>query len=214
MRLILASGSPRRRELLARLGWAFAVIRPDIDETPLPAESPDKYVARLSREKAAAGRALITTDSWDDPTWIIAADTTVALGPDILGKPTDVAEATTMLQRLRGQTHVVFTGITVVRVDTGLVKTSVAATEVCMRYYADDEIARYVASGDPYDKAGSYAIQHEFFRPVERINGCYANVMGLPLCALYSLFVAQGVKSMNAVLCDPTVANHCVVQPG
>ena len=212
MRLILASGSPRRRELLARVGWAFSVIKPDIDETPLAAEAPDQYVTRLSREKATAAHALIASQSRDDPVLIIAADTTVALGSDILGKPVDAADATAMLRRLRGQAHVVFTGITLLRVDTGLVKTTVAATHVCMREYDDDEIAQYVASGDPFDKAGSYAIQHSFFRPVERIDGCYANVMGLPLCTLYNLLREQGVEPSTALLCDPTIANHCVMQ--
>lgn len=214
MRLILASGSPRRREILARLGWTFAVIRPDIDETLLPAEPPDHYVARLSREKALTVRS---SPAWEnDPesnesALIIAADTTVALDSDILGKPADAAEATAMLLRLRGRAHTVFTGITVCRADTDAIETVVTATQVHMRDYSDAEIARYVDSGDPFDKAGSYAIQHAFFRPVKRIEGCYANVMGLPLCTLYKLLAAQGDESPTTLTCDPAAA-RCVMQ--
>ncbi|MHB8629790.1 MAG: Maf family protein [Aggregatilineales bacterium] len=214
MRLILASGSPRRREILARLGWTFAVIRPDIDETPYPAEPPDQYVARLSREKAlivGSSPAWKNDPESDEPALIIAADTTVALDSAILGKPADAGEATAMLRQLRGRAHTVFTGITVCRADMDDVETVVAATHVHMRHYSDNEIARYVATGDPFDKAGSYAIQHVFFRPVERIEGCYANVMGLPLCTLYGLLATQGVKSATALTCDPA-AGRCVMQ--
>ncbi len=214
MRLILASGSPRRREILARLGWTFAVIRPDIDETPYPAEPPDQYVARLSREKALIVRSSLVWENdpeSDESALIIAADTTVALDSEILGKPADAAEATTMLRQLRGRTHTVFTGITVCRADTNDMETVVTATQVHMRDYSDDEIVRYVTTGDPFDKAGSYAIQHAFFRPVERIEGCYANVMGLPLCTLYRLLAADGVKSPTALTCD-SAAGRCAIQ--
>jgi MAF protein len=211
--LILASGSPRRRELLARWGWTFAIIKPDIDETPLPVEPPDAYVARLSREKARAGRALVAADRVADATLIIAADTTVALGSEILGKPADAAEAIAMLRQLRGRAHMVFTGITVCQADSDAIKTTVTATQVHMRSYSDGEIERYVASGDPFDKAGSYAIQHAFFHPVERIDGCYANVMGLPLCTLYGLLAAQGVEPPTPLACV-LAAGQCVMQTG
>jgi len=214
--LVLASGSPRRRELLARLGWTFAIIKPDIDETPLPGEPPEQYVARLSREKARTVCASIRPDTpsgHGQPALIVAADTTVALGGAILGKPVDADDATAMLRRLRGQRHTVFTGITVCEAATALIETVVTATEVDMRPYSDDEIARYVASSDPFDKAGSYAIQHAFFRPVERLEGCYANVMGLPLCTLHRLLAVHGVEAPAALPCNP-LAGQCVMQTG
>jgi len=194
MRLVLASGSPRRRELLTHLGWPFVVQRPDIDETPFPTEPADQYVTRLSREKA-----LVVTAEPDD--WIIAADTTVALGNDILGKPADATEAVAMLGQLRGREHTVYTGLTLRIVHSGAITTTVSATRVTMRNYSDADIDRYVASNEPYDKAGGYAIQDVLFRPVAAIDGCYANVMGLPLCILSVMLAAQGILSPTAIGC-------------
>ena len=204
MRLVLASGSPRRRELLTRLGWPFVVQRPDIDETPFPAEPADQYVARLSREKAL----VIVAEEGD---WIIAADTTVALSGAILGKPADDAEATTMLTQLRDREHTVYTGLTL-RVDhKSILETTVTATRVTMRNYNDAEIARYIASGEPFDKAGGYAIQDTLFHPVAHMNGCYANVMGMPLCILATMFISQGMTSPNGIACRAN-NGRCVVE--
>jgi MAF protein len=183
--LILASGSPRRRELLGLVGWQFRVEPADVDETPFPVESPAAYVHRLAESKAIAASAQAGPDDI-----ILAADTTVAEIPEgmaeedgiILGKPADEAEAVDMLRRLRGRIHKVYTGLAVFRMSDRLLLTDLCSTDVKMRNYGDQEIAAYVASGDPFDKAGGYAIQNEPFHPVESIEGCYANVVGLPVC--------------------------------
>jgi len=174
---ILASSSPRRRELLASLGVDFTVTKPAIDETQREGESPEAYVQRLSAEKAAAVAAQLQT-----PALILAADTIVIDGDAILGKPADADEARLALRHLRGRLHRVCTAITLQRVNGDSQRlTRLDCTEVHMREYDDDEIEAYIATGDPFDKAGSYAIQHPEFAPVDHINGSYTNVMGLPL---------------------------------
>lgn len=177
--LTLASNSPRRRQLLSFGGWMFHVAPVDIDETPQPGEAPLPYVLRMARTKAAhAGQHL-------KPGGVaVAADTTVADGSAILGKPANAAEAVEMLTRLRGRTHQVHTAIAVIRAGEDDPLIDVCTTDVPMRRYTDAEIAEYIATGDPFDKAGGYAIQHAGFRPVEALAGCYANVVGLPLCHL------------------------------
>ncbi len=202
-RLLLASGSPRRRELLTRTGLSFETARPDIDETPLPDELPDTYVARLSLEKSLA------VGDFDGV--ILTADTTVSDDGAILGKPADVDEATAMLRRLRGRAHTVYTGITLRLPTTHETQTLVMASSVLMRDYSDTEIAQYVASGDPFDKAGSYAVQHAEFHPVAQITGCYANVMGLPLCTVCTLLGDHGMTIPVPVACDPA-NSRCVVK--
>lgn len=195
-RLILASGSPRRRELLASLGVDFTVIKSDIDETQHPGEPPYDYVRRLSIEKAAAVAAKL--ESAADV--VLAADTVVILAADtlgvtesgeILGKPADADEARAILRRLRGRSHVVCTALTVRAPDHTL--TELTRTTVLMRDYTDAEIDAYIATGDPFDKAGAYAIQHETFRPVARIEGSYTNVVGLPLETLRPMLAAVGI---------------------
>jgi septum formation protein len=178
--LVLASNSPRRRELLALGGWTFSVRPADVDEMPLPGEAPGTYVLRLAESKAKA-----CAESAKPDEVIIAADTTVAIDGMILGKPRDAAEAAEMLRLLRGRRHQVHTGIGVKKGDVLL--TDLCTTDVPMRPYSDDEITAYVASGDPLDKAGAYAIQHAGFHPVENFSGCFASVMGLPLCHLLRL---------------------------
>jgi septum formation protein len=177
--LILASASPRRRELLAELGVPFAVRSASVDETPQPGESPEALVRRLSRAKALAVAAQSAASA--PGAIILAADTTVVLDGEILGKPADVAEATAMLRRLRGGAHTVLTAIALLDTGDNRLITDLAVTRVTMRDYSDDEIAAYVASGDPFDKAGGYAIQHAGFQPVASIQGSYTNVVGLPL---------------------------------
>jgi MAF protein len=177
MTLLLASGSPRRRDLISLLGLPFRVIKTDLDESRLPDEPPIKYVTRLSREKAQAARQFATS-----PSLILAADTAVVDGADVLGKPVDVADARAMLIRLRDRTHTVCTAITLLEPSSGRMITEVVSSPVLMRPYSDSEIEQYIASGDPFDKAGAYAIQHPDFHPVESFDHCYANVMGLPLC--------------------------------
>lgn len=177
--LILASSSPRRRELIASLGIPFDIIKPDIDETQRADESPLDYVQRLSHEKAQAVVKLA-----DHPAVIVAADTVVILDGEILGKPADPVEARLILERLRGREHVVCTAFTVADTVSGQTVTQRVKTSVHMREYRDDEIEAYIATGDCYDKAGGYAIQHPQFQPVDRIDGDYNNVVGLPLDAV------------------------------
>ena len=181
--LLLASASPRRRELLALLGLPFEVTVADVDEDPLADESPATLVARLSQAKArAAGSS--TGVLFGMASAVIACDTVVALDGALLGKPRDAAEAIAMLRRLGGRFHDVYSAVTLLEPPTSRALTDVARTQVAMRAYSDDEIAVYVASGDPLDKAGAYAIQHAGFHPVTELQGCYANVVGLPLCHL------------------------------
>lgn len=180
--LILASNSPRRRQLLGLTGWTFDSIAADIDEQPLPGEDPRAYVLRLAEEKARCILAGLTGVAQEGA--VVAADTTVVMDGEILGKPRDAAEAEQMLRQLRGRSHQVYSGLVVLGLDNRPIRSAVIATEVHMRAYRDDEILAYVASGDPLDKAGAYAIQHREFHPVDSLNGCYANVIGLPLCHL------------------------------
>ena len=177
--LILASNSPRRRELLALTGLTFDVRPAEIDETPRPAEPPDLYVSRLAWSKGEAAAALAPA-GW----LVLAADTIVADGPELLGKPGGPEQAVAMLRQLRGRTHQVYTAITVIETGGGRTATDRCCTKVPMRAYHEAEIAAYVATGDPLDKAGAYAIQHAGFQPVEHFSGCFASVMGLPLCHL------------------------------
>ncbi len=212
---ILASSSPRRRELVSSLSIPFSIHKPDIDEQQHPCEAPLDYVSRLSREKAAAVAARVTT-----PAMVLAADTVVILAADtlgvdthgeILGKPVDAADARQMLQRLRGRTHQVCTAITLLKLDTtsqSTPLTRVTCTDVTMRDYSDAEIEAYIATGDPFDKAGSYAIQHADFHPVARIEGCYTNVVGLPVCTLRNMLVEFGWPGIEPAIPAPDCTCH------
>ena len=184
----LASNSPRRRELLAQGGWIFTLDVADINEDVQPGEEAAVYVERLAVEKA---RAVLPRSHPEHI--IIGADTTVVLDGEILGKPVDAAEARSMLTRLRGRSHQVYTGIAVLRASDQRLFSDVCLTEVPMRNYSDTEIAAYIASGDPLDKAGAYGIQNPDFQPVINMQGCYASVMGLPLCHLTVLLRKLGV---------------------
>ena len=185
--VILASASPRRRQLLASMGLSFEVAVPDIDENALEGEAVDRLARRLSLAKAEAVAATHVESV------IIAADTIVVIDGHVLGKPSSEADAIDMLARLRDQRHLVYSGLALVDTATGRRCQQVAITPVYMRNYADKEILRYVAGGGAMDKAGAYAIQDAGFVPVARIGNCYANVMGLPLCHLYRALVAFGV---------------------
>ncbi len=186
--LLLASNSPRRKELLALGGLSFHAAGADVDETPLAGEMPGDYVIRLAQVKA---RALVEKAHGEQI--LIGSDTTVAVDNSILGKPADEAEAERMLKQLRGRTHQVYTGVAIYRARDEKMFTELCVTDVPMRAYSDDEIAAYIKTGDPLDKAGAYAIQHAEFNPVETMRGCYAGVMGLPLCHL-----ARALKKMDA----------------
>jgi septum formation protein len=179
--VILASASPRRRELLASLGIEFSVDIPEIDETPKPGEAPRSFAERLAAEKAAA-----ISDATGSV--LIAADTIVVLDDTILGKPTNEPHAFEMLSGLSNQTHEVITGVCVRRDDRVTVFSAV--TRVSFRRLEDREISEYIASGDPMDKAGAYAIQGGAAHMVRAINGSYTNVVGLPLCELHEVLIS------------------------
>jgi MAF protein len=177
--LILASNSPRRKQLLSLGGWAYKFAVADVDESLHPGEGPGDYVLRLAEAKARKSAEMAAHDSV-----VIAADTAVVDDGDILGKPMDEEDATRMIKRLRGHTHQVYTGLALLRVSDSKILTDLTITDVPMRNYSDEEIDAYVQTGNPLDKAGAYAIQHQGFNPVEKMMGCYASVMGLPLCRL------------------------------
>ena len=175
--LVLASNSPRRKQLLGLGNWNFVVNVADIDEAVLEGETPKEYVIRLAQGKALAVKDKATVDNI-----IIGSDTTVVVDDTILGKPVDEQDAEKMLKQLRGRTHQVYTGIALYRVRDGKMLTELSITDVPMREYSDDEIRAYIETGDPMDKAGAYAIQHPDFQPVHSMQGCYAGVMGLSMC--------------------------------
>ena len=206
MTLILASNSPRRHQLLALANCDFIVLAADVDESQLENESPRDYVLRLAEKKARAIKA-------DADKIILASDTTVVDGLDILGKPKDDAEATAMLTRLRGRTHQVYTGVALLRKSDNFLLTDLCVTDVPMRDYSNEEIRAYVATGDPLDKAGAYAIQHAGFSPVASMDGCYASVMGLPLCHVVRLMRKMDIQ-LNAdvpVNCQKLLEYDCPV---
>ena len=189
MNIILASQSPRRRELLERMGLTFTVHAADIDEHTERALPPDKLVEAISREKAAAAAG-----DFDPDAIIIAADTVVALDGDVLGKPHGETEAKAMLARLSGREHQVFTGFTVRRGDKVITRSE--RTLVKFRVLAPAEIEAYVATGEPMDKAGAYGIQNLGSLFVEGLQGDYFNVMGLPVCALGQVLKEFGVSCL------------------
>jgi len=176
---LLASNSPRRKQLIAWTGWTFNVRPADLDESQLPGESPAAYVRRL-----AAGKAREVAVQAGSGQVVLAADTIVADGATLLGKPASPEEARRTLRSLRGRIHQVYTALALLDTAAKKLETDLCITDVPMRDCTDAEIDTYVASGDPLDKAGAYAIQHAGFHPVENFSGCYASVMGLPLCHL------------------------------
>ena len=209
----MASNSPRRRQLLALTGWNFDISPAEVDERPLPGELPPAYVLRLAESKARGAGALVPAEAV-----IIAADTTVAAtnadgGVDILGKPADAADAEGMLRRLRGHTHQVYTALAVLHPVQSVLLLDWCATQVPMRETSDVEISAYVASGNPLDKAGAYAIQHAGFHPVESLAGCYANVVGLPLCHLTRTLGKLGITPLNDVphTCQSALEYQCPI---
>jgi septum formation protein len=206
--LTLASNSPRRRQLLALGGWRFSVLPAEVDESPLPGERPDEYVLRLAEAKARAAAREAPRDAL-----LLAADTAVVDGDEILGKPSDAQEAVQMLKRLRGHTHRVYTALALLRKSDGCASSGLTVTDVPMRHYSDWEIAAYVQSGDPLDKAGAYGIQHPVFRPVQGLKGCFASVMGLPLCHLTVLLRQFGLFPLTDVArrCQDEIGYACPV---
>jgi septum formation protein len=199
--LVLASASPRRRELLTQAGLRFRVHPAHIPEDPLPGEEPIAYVTRLAREKAEAvfrelGREPAGGGDVDSasgsPLAVLGADTTVTLDGQILGKPVDAADAARMLRLLSGRSHRVITGVALVTAEG----TEVAAEVTAVRFLSlsDEEIAAYVATGEPMDKAGAYAVQGGAARWIPRIEGCYFNVVGLPVSLVCALLEGSGTR--------------------
>jgi septum formation protein len=182
--LILASNSPRRKELLSLTGMSHIILPVQVDETPIPGEEPKACVLRLAKLKAKAAQQLADSLGFPAGQLILAADTIVVNMNSIYGKPVDDQDAHRMLMELRGHTHVVMTAISITGVRETKLSTVLCETKVPMRNYSEFEVDEYIKSGDPSDKAGAYAIQHDGFHPVESMAGCYASVMGLPLCHL------------------------------
>ena len=225
--LLLGSNSPRRRQLLKLCGWDFSVWAANINEDVMPGEEPQAYALRL-----AEGKARAAAQHAGPGQIVVAADTIVVDSARVLGKPASAAEAVAMLQDLRGHSHQVLTALAVISPADGLTPlparllTDLCITQVPMRDYTDEEIVTYVASGDPMDKAGAYAIQHPGFHPVtESLSGCFASVMGLPLChllrTLQQLQVSMGLDigisdiqiSDIPSACQAALAYSCPIFP-
>jgi septum formation protein len=193
MRLILASASPRRRELLTQAGFIFEIFPAHLPEDPLPNEDPIAYVIRLARAKAEAVFAQLASKGTDPSQLVVlGADTTVTLDQQILGKPADPADASRMLGLLSGRTHRVITGVALATANG----TEVAAEVTGVRFLtlSADDIADYIATGEPMDKAGAYGIQGRAARWIPRVQGCYFNVVGLPLALVSVMLESIGFK--------------------
>jgi len=175
----LASNSPQRREILSWSDWNIRTISSNVDESLEEGESPREYVLRMAERKCAEG--LMLTDRDD---FVIAADTTVVLDEKILGKPDHAQQARAMLAALRGREHRVMTGLAIGGLGISRPRQDICVSIVRMRELTDREIQAYVDTGDPLDKAGAYAIQNPYFDPTVSFDGCYASVMGMPLCHL------------------------------
>lgn len=199
--LILASASPRRRELLTQAGYRFEVQPSSIPESRRPGEDAIRFATRLAREKAEEVFARHQPST--APVMVLGADTVVVCDGEVMGKPADAADATRMLLLLSGCTHQVVTGVAVVW-DVGSAEVASEMTQVTMRTLSPEEVARYVASGEPMDKAGAYAIQGYAGRWIPRIHGCYFNVVGLPLALVTSLL--EGAELRMASRLDPAKA--------
>lgn len=189
-KFILASASPRRRELLASIGLEFDVLPSHVPEVHQDGEAPEEYVARLSRDKAHA------LASEHPSRWVIAADTTVLLGDELLEKPVDAEDAKRMLATIAGQTHIVYSGITLENAERDYRDTRVAESEVRMLPLSPRDIEWYVATGEPLDKAGAYAVQGIGSMFIESIHGSYTNVVGLPLATLFQMLRRAGIDPL------------------
>jgi septum formation protein len=216
--ILLASNSPRRRQLLALGNWEFKVNPANIDEHHQPGESPAHYVLRLAETKARTTAVEAAAAAESQPGWlVVAADTIVvdhtSTGAEILEKPASQAEAFRMLAQLRGRSHQVYTALAVYDPIQEHLLTDLCITNVPMRAYTDDEITAYIASGDPMDKAGAYAIQNPQFQPVDHPEGCFASVMGLPLCHLQRTLRQFGVfPTVNLPqACQEAIHYNCPV---
>ena len=182
MRLILASRSPRRRELLRRAGFEFEVRPSSVEEVPAPGEASEEFARRAARDKALEVAASVAPD-----VLVLGADTVVVANHEILGKPADPHDAARMLHLLSGATHRVITGVCLVRAPNHVEALAHETTFVTFRSLEEDEIQSYLASGEPFDKAGAYGIQGLASKFVTRVEGCYFNVVGLPVALVYGV---------------------------
>jgi septum formation protein len=187
MKLILASASPRRGAILESAGIPFERRATEIDESPLPGETPEACVLRLAGEKARRASREVTGEAV-----VVGADTLVVIDGEVLAKPVDEKDAGRMLRLLSGRTHRVITGVAALRLSDGEMRRAAEITNVTFAALADREIDDYVATGEPMDKAGAYGIQERAGRFVSRIEGCYFNVVGLPLARLYAMLRELG----------------------
>jgi len=195
MKLILASASPRRAEILRNAGFEFTVMPADADESQLPGEAPDAYVRRLAETKARAIREAVAGSAASG--FVIGADTAVVIGDELLAKPLDAVDARRMLKLLSGRTHEVLTGIAVAPLGGGAIMTHVETTQVTFLPLSDSEVERYITTGEPFDKAGGYGIQGLAGKFISRIDGCYFNVMGLPVSRLWQMLRDVGWREKS-----------------
>lgn len=186
LKLILASASPRRAEILRNAGFDFDVVPAHADESPRTSEAVTDYVRRLAEEKARLVGRRLSDKLAQGSSVIIGADTVVVIDSEILGKPSSEANAREMLRRLSGRAHDVYTGLAVLQ-GNGTAHTAVEKTRVTFAALSEREIEDSIATGEPFDKAGAYAIQGKGGKFISRIEGCYFNVMGLPLARLYAM---------------------------
>jgi septum formation protein len=189
--LILASGSPRRRDLLSRLAVPFATVPADIAETERPGEAPRELAERLAREKA---EAVVAQLGRTPRRVVLGSDTIVVIGAEVLGKPRDPEHALALLRKLTGRTHLVITGIAVVESDSGRTRSRVVESRVTLRKADEEELRDYVATGESLDKAGAYALQGEGRRFVAAVEGSETNVIGLPLEETQAMLLDAGVE--------------------
>jgi len=193
MKLILASSSLQRAEILANAGLSFSVLSSAVDESPYPGEAPVALVQRLANAKAD-----LVTARAVGPAIILAADTVIVQDDKILGKPGTVENARHMLQQLSGRTHSVLTGVAMIRLPDGERRQFIESTLVHFRPITDEELSSYLATQEPFDKAGSYAIQGQAGRYIPRIEGCYFNVVGLPLSRVMTELKSLGWPTSSA----------------
>ena len=192
MKLILASSSPRRAEVLRNAGFTFEIRPAPVDETRFPHESAEEYVRRVAQAKVQTAAA--QAGEAGEPAIVIAADTTVLVEGQILAKPADAADARRMLRLLSGRTHEIFTALAVINLATGQESLHIEKTRVEIVKLSDEEIENYIATGEPFDKAGAYGIQGIAGRFAARISGCYFNVLGMPLSRLWTTLHELGWK--------------------
>ena len=189
--IILASASPRRKQLLSSVGLKFKTVPAHVDENYLNGETPNQHVRRLAQRKAK-----IIAEKYPDA-WVLGADTIVVIDGHILGKPENKTQAKKMLQKLSGRTHKVYTAFTITRAASSITKTRVIQSAVSFKNISPDEIKWYISSKEPYDKAGGYAAQEKGASFIKSVRGSYTNVIGLPLCEVLEEFKTLGVISFR-----------------